>query len=255
MARTPETTKHAIGDEKEHQRKRWSPHGRRGATGTMDANAILAGGWLRTPAHATRKVDMCAAYRALGQANMADRLFEAGTCDLGTSLEEHPHIEHLASVRMTFNDRGTTVTLGEGEAPPADSRQVDQLCAELTLRKGSDPPRTMRVAADIAFIGDRAGDGFVLGRSTDITADKAADIAMDVFGFELELEAAKNREEPERLRDTIEEEAVRILEGNDAATLQRIHNITRRKIEPVAPAGRGVWIEIDADGRIQVGFR
>ena len=57
------------------------------------------------------------------------------------------------------------------------------------------------------------------------------------------------------LRDTIEEEAVRILEGNHAATLQRIHNITRRKIEPVTPAGCGVWIEIDADGRIQVGFR
>ena len=194
---------------------------------------------------------MCTAYRALAQKNMADRLFEAGTCDLDASLEEHPHIEHLASVRMTFNDRGTTVTLGEGEAPPADSRQVDRLCAELTLRKGSDPPRTMRVATDIAFIGERAGDGFVLGRSTDITADKAPDIAMDVFGAELELEAAKNGEEPERLRDTIEEEAVR----NDAATLQRIHNITRRKIEPVAPAGRRVWIEIGADGRIQVGFR
>ena len=240
----------------EHQRQRWSPYGRRGAAGTVDADAILVGGWIDNPTHATRYVDLCAAYRALAQEGMADRLFDAGTTDLGASLARQPHVEHLASVRITFNDRGETVTLGEGEAPPADRRHVEQLCAELTLRKGADPPRTMRVPADIAYIGDRADDGFVLRRSSGITADETADTVMEVFGDELEIEAAKNCEgEPERLRDTIEEEAVRILEGNDAATLRRIHNITRRRIEPVTPAGRGVWIEIDANGRIQVGFR
>ena len=114
----------------------------------------------------------------------------------------------------------------------------------------------MRVPADIAYIGDRADDGFVLGRSSGITAEETADTVMEVFGAKLKIEAAKNCEdEPERLRDTIEQEAVRILEGNDAATLRRIHNITRRRIEPVTPADRGVWIEIDANGRIQAGFR
>jgi len=48
---------------------------------------------------------------------------------------------------------------------------------------------------------------------------------------------------------------VRILEGNDAATLRRIHNITHQRIQPVMPADRGVWIEINANGRIQAGFR
>ena len=237
-------------------RERWSPFGRRGGAGAMGADAILAGGWLDNPAHATREVDLYAAYRPLAREGMADRLFDAGTADLGASLARHPHVEHLAGVRITFNDRGATVTLGEGEAPPADRRHVDQLWAVLNLRKGSDPPRTMRLPADIAFIGDRADDGFVLGRSSGITADETADTVMEVFGAELQLEAATNCEgEPERLRDTIEEEAVRILEGNDAANLRRIHNITRRRIEPVIPAGRGVWIEINAEGGIVVGFR
>ena len=237
-------------------RERWSPHGRRGASGTMDADAILAGRWLANPVHATREVDLYAAYRALAQEGIADRLFDASTDDLAASLARHPHIEQLAGVRMTFNDNSATVTVGKGEPPPADRRHVDQLCAELTLRKGGDPPRTMRVAADIAFIGDRAEDGFVLGRSTGITAEQAADAVMDVFGDELELEAAANGEEqPGRLRDTIEEEAVRILEGNDAATLRRIRNTARRAIEPVMPAGRGAWIEVHADGRIDVGLR
>ena len=48
---------------------------------------------------------------------------------------------------------------------------------------------------------------------------------------------------------------MRILEGNDAATLRRIRNAAKRNIEPVMPAGRGVWIEVGADGTIQVGFR
>ena len=208
------------------------------------------------PAHATREVDLYAAYRTLAQEGMADRLFDAGTDDLAASLARHPHIEHLAGLRMTFSDNGATVALGHGEPPPADRRHVDQLCAELTLRKGSDPPRTMRVAADIACIGDRADDGFVLRRSTGITAEQAADAMMDVFGAELELEAAANGEEqPGRFRDTIEEEAVRILEGNDAATLRRLHKVAKRKIEPIVPAGRGAWIEIAADGGIDVGFR
>ena len=89
-----------------------------------------------------------------------------------------------------------------------------------------------------------------------ITADQAADALMNVFGAELELAAAANSEgQPERLRDTIEEEAVRILEGADAATLRRIGNAAKRNIEPVMPAGRGAWIEIDAEGGIEVGFR
>ena len=238
-----------------HERERSSPYGRRGGTGTMGADGILAGRWLDEPAHATRLVDQYAAYRALARENIADRLFDAGAADLGSSLAEHPEIEHLAGVRITFNDRGSTVTLGEDEAPPADRRHVEQLCAELTLRKGSDPPRTMRLPVDIAFIGDRADDGFVLARSSGITAAEAADTVMDVFGAELELEAAMHGEQqPERLRDTIEEEAVRILEGDDAATLRRIQNITRRRIEAIRPAGRGVWIDVDADGRILTGF-
>ena len=254
--RTPASKEREMSDRDARLRERWSPHRRRGAAGTMDADAILAGGWLSNRVHNTREVDLYAAYRALAQEGMADRLFDAGTDDLGASLARHPHIEHLAGVRMTFSDCGTTTTLGHGEPPPADKRHVDQLCAELTLRKGGDPPRTMRVAADIAFIGDRAEDGFVLGRSTRITAEQAADATMGVFDAELELEAAANGEEqPGRPRDTIEEEAVRILEGNDAATLRRIHNITRRNVEPATPAGRGVWIEVDTDGRIQVGFR
>ena len=237
-------------------RERWSPHGRRGSAGTMGPDGILAGGWLSNAAHATREVDLYTTYRALAQEGMADRLFDAETDNLAASLARHPDIEHLGGVRMTYSDRGTGVTLGHCEPPPADKRHVDQLCAELTLRKGSDPPRTMRVAADIACIGDRPEDGFVLGRSMRITADQAADALMDVFGAELELAAAANGEgQPERLRDTIEEEAVRILEGNDAATLQRIRNAAKRNIEPVMPAGRGAWIEVDAEGGIQVGFR
>ena len=238
------------------QRERWSPHGRRGAAGTMRADAILAGVWLSHPVHATREIDLYAAYRALTQEGMADRLFEAGTGDLAASLARHPGIEHLAGVRMTYNAGGTTVTLGQGGPPPVDKRHVDQLYAELTLRKGGDPPRTMRVAADIACIGDQARDGFVLGRSSGITSEQATGAMMDIFEAELELEAAANGEEqPERLRDTIDEEAVRILEGEDAATLRRITNTARRTIEPIMPAGRGAWIEVDADGGIQVGFR
>ena len=239
----------------EHQRQRWSPYGRRGAAGTMGADAILVGGWIDNPAHATRYVDLCAAYRALAQEGMADRLFDAGT-DLDASLTRHPHIEHLASVRIMFNDHGTTVTLGEDEPPPPGKRHVEQLYAVLTLRKGSDPPRTMRVPADIAFLGDRSEDGFVLARSSRITPEQATDAVMDIFGAEIEIEAAANgEEEPERPRDTIEEEAVRILEDEDAATLRRIHNITRRRIKPIMPAERGVWIEVDADGHIQARFR
>ena len=117
----------------EHQRQRWSPYGRRGAAGTVDANAILVGSWIDNPTHATRYVDLCAAYRALAQEGMADRLFDAGTTDLGASLAQQPHVEHLASVRITFNDRGKTAPLGEGEAPPADKRHVEQLwCARQT---------------------------------------------------------------------------------------------------------------------------
>jgi len=243
-------------DQDTQLREHWSPHDRHGAAGTVGADAILAGGWLSNPVHATRDVDLYAAYRALAQEGMADRLFDAGTDDLAASLARHPHVEHLAAVRMTFSNCGTTVILSEGEPPPPDKRHVDQLCAELTLRKGGDPPRTMRVAADIAFIGDRADDGFVLGRSTRITAEQAADAMMDVFGAELELEAAANGEgQPCQLRDTTEEEAVRILEGNDATTLRRLHNAAKRNVEPIMPAGRGPWIEISADGEIQVGFR
>ena len=201
-------------------------------------------------------MDLHAAYRALAQEGMADRLFDAGAGDLAASLARHPHVEHLAGVRMTFSDHGETVTLGAGNAPPADKRHVDQLCAEITLRKGSDPPRTMRVAADIGFIGERAEEGFVLARSTGISAEEAAGAMMDVFGDEVEIEAAANGEEqPERPRHAFEEEAVRILEGNDAATLRRISNAAKRNIEPVMPAGRGVWIEVGADGAIEVGFR
>jgi len=237
-------------------RERWSPHGRRCGGGRMGANAILGGGWLTNPVHATREVDLYAAYRALAREGMADRLFEAGTGDLAASLARHPGIEHLAGVRMTYNACGTTVTLGQGEPPPADKRHVDQLYAELTLRKGGDPPRTMRVAADMAAVGDWARDGFVLGRSTGITSEQAADAMMEIFGAELELEAAANGEEqPGRLRDTIDEEAVRILEGEDAAALRRITNTARRTIEPIMPAGRGAWIEVDASGGIQAGFR
>lgn len=254
--RTPASKERELIDPDARLRERSSPHGRRGAAGTMGADAILAGGWLSNPVHATREVDLCAAYRALAQDGMADRLFDADSDDLGASLARHPHIEHLAGVRITYSNAGTAVTLDSSEPPPADKRHVDQLYAELTLRKGGDPPRTMRVPADIAFIGDRADDGFVLGRSTRITAQQAADAMMNVFGGELELEAAANGEEqPGRLRDTIEEEAVRIIEGNDAATLRRISNTTRRNIEPVMPTGRGVWIEVNSDGGIQVGFR
>ncbi|MDE2906981.1 MAG: hypothetical protein OXQ28_12980 [Acidobacteriota bacterium] len=240
----------------EQQRERWSPHGRRGATGTMSIDAILAGAWLDNPAFDTRPVDVCAAYRALAREGIADRLFDAGTNDLAASLARHPGIEHLAAVRITFNDRGETVRLGEGDPPPADKRHVAQLRAELTLRKGNDPPRTMHVAADIAFIGDRAEDGFVLEQSMRITAAEAANAAMEVFGDELELQAAANCEEqPERHRHALEEEAVRILEGNEAATLRRISNALRRNIEPIMPAGRSAWIEINADGGIDVGLR
>ena len=240
----------------EHKYERWSPHGRRGAAGTMGVDAILAGAWLDNLAYNTRPVDVCAAYRALAQEGMADRLFDAGTNDLAASLVQHAGIEHLAAVRITFNDRGESVRLGADDRPPADKRHVEQLYAELILRKGNDPPRTMRIATDIAFIGDRAEDGFVLGRSTRITAAEAANAAMEVFGDDLELEAAANCEEqPERHRHALEEEAVRILEGEEAATLLRISNAARRNIEPIMPAGRGAWIEINADGGIQVGFR
>ncbi|MCY4636498.1 MAG: hypothetical protein OXG04_18675 [Acidobacteria bacterium] len=240
----------------EHQRQRWSPYGRRGAAGTMGADAILVGGWIDNPAHATRYVDLCAAYRALAQEGMADRLFDAGTADLGASLARQPQVEHMAGVRMTFSDRGTTVTLGEDEPPAPGKRHVEQLYTVLTLRKGSDPARTMRVPADIAFLGDQSEDGFVLARSSRITPEQATDAVMDIFGAEIELETAANgEEEPGRPRDTIEEEAVRILEDEDAATLRRIHNITRRRIKPIMPAERGVWIEVDADGHIQARFR
>ena len=247
---------HPMSDDRARLHRRWSPHGPRGAAEATEPDTILAGGWLANPVHATREVDLCAAYRALAQEGMADRLVDAGTSDLGASLERHPHVEHLAGARITFSDLGTTVVLGDGKKVPADKRHVHQLCAELTLRKGDDPPRTMRVAADIGFIGDRAEDGFVLGRSTRISAEDAAEAMMDVFGVELEIEAAANcDDDPGRLRDAIEEEAVRILEGNDAATLRRIHNTTRRKIQPIVPTERGAWIEVHADGEIQVGFR
>ena len=240
----------------EQKRERWSPHSRRAGAAAMGADAILAGDWLYNAVFSTRHVDLCAAYRALTQEGMADRLFDAATDDLRASLGRQPRIEHLAAVRITFNNRGESVRLGAGDPPPADKRHVAQLCAELTLRKGDDPPRTMRVAADIAFIGDRAEDGFVLGQSMRITATEAADAAMEVFGDELELEAAINCEEqPERHRHALEEEAVRILEGNEAATLRRISNAARRNIEPIMPAGRGAWIEMDSSGGIQVGFR
>ena len=110
-------------------RERWSPHGRRGATGTMGADAILAGSWLSNPAHGTREVDLYAAYRALAQEGMADRLFEAGTGDLAASLARHPHVEHLAGVRMTFSDLGATVVLRDGEAPPRDTSATSTSCA------------------------------------------------------------------------------------------------------------------------------
>lgn len=240
----------------ERQRERWSPHGRQDGAGTMDANAILAGAWLDNPAYNTRHMDVCAAYRALAREGIANRLFDAGTDDLAASLVRHPGIEHLAAVRITFNDHGESVKLGAGDPPPADKRHVEQLCAELTLRKGNDPPRTMRVTADIAFIGDRADDGFVLGRSTGITVTEAVDAAWQVFGEDLEREGAEYYEEqPERYRHALEEEAVRILDGNQAATLRRISNTVRRNIEPIMPAGRGAWIEINADGGTDVGFR
>lgn len=240
----------------EQQRERWSPHGRRGATGTMSVDAILAGAWLDNPAFDTRPVDVYAAYRALAREGMADRLFDAGTHDLVASLVWHPGIEHLAAVRITFNDHGESVRLGAGDPPPADKRHVAQLRAEVTLRKGNDPPRTMHVAADIAFIGDRAEDGFVLGRSTGTTIAEAVDSAWQVFGEDLEREGAENYEEqPERYRHALEEEAVRILKGNEAATLRRISNTVRRNIEPIMPAGRCAWIEINADGGIDVGLR
>ena len=246
----------AAGRQSADSRERWSPHGRRGATGTMSVDAILAGAWLDNPAFDTRPVDTCAAYRALAREGMADRLFDAGTNDLAASLAQHPGIEHLAAVRITFNDCGENARLGAGDPPPANKRHVAQLCAELTLRKGNDPPRTMRVAADIAFIGDRAEDGFVLDQSSRITAADAANAAMEVFGAELELQAAIDCEEqPERHRHALEEEAVRILEGEQAAKLRRISNAVRRNIEPIMPAGRGAWIQIDADGGIDVGFR
>jgi hypothetical protein len=247
-----------MNEREDRGRERWSPHGRRGAAGTMGNDAILVGGWLSHPAHATREVDLYTAYRALARENMAERLFDADTDDLAFSLKTHPDIEHLAGVRITFNDRGTTRTLGEGDEPPPDRRHVGQLSAELTLRKGNDPPRTMRVPADIGFIrdDDDTWKHLVLGRSSGITAAKAADTVMELFGATLHLEAAANcEEEPERLRDTIEEEAVRILEGDDAAALRRIHNIARRNIGPAIPAGRGARIEIDTDGRIRAGFR
>ncbi|MYD88499.1 MAG: hypothetical protein F4137_15870 [Acidobacteria bacterium] len=236
--------------------ERWSPYGRRGAAGRMDNDAILVGDWLDKPAHDTRHVDLCAAYRALAQEGITDRLFRTGMNDLATSLAWYAHIEHLAAVHITFNDGGESVRLGAGGPPPAHKRLVEELWAELTLRKGNDPPRTMRVAADIAFIGERAEDGFVLGQSTGITAAEAANAAMEVFGYELELQAAANCEEkPQRDRHALEEEAVRIIEGNEAATLLRLSNAARRNIEPIMPAGRGVWIEIDAEGGINVGFR
>lgn len=222
---------HEMNGQYEHGYERWSPHGNGDAAGARDAEMILVGGWLDDPAFDTRPVDVCAAYRALAREGMADRLFDAGTHDLAASLARHPGIEHLAAVRITFNDRGESVRLGEGDPPPADKRHVAQLHAELTLRKGNDPPRTMHVAADIAFIGDRAEDGFVLGQSMRITAAEAANAAMEVFGNELELQAAANcKEQPERHRHALEEEAVRILEGNEAATLRHISNAVRRNI-------------------------
>ena len=238
------------------QHERWSPHGRHSGSGTMEPDAILAGRWLSNPVHATREVDLHAAYRALAHEGMADRLFDAGPGDLVNNLGRRPHIEHLAGVRITYNNHGTTVTLGHGEPPPADKRHVDQLCAEIVLRKGHDPPRTMRVPADIAWISDRAEDGFVLGRSSGITAEEATEATLNVFDTNIDLDGAGEDEKDRKpLRDTIEEEAVRILEGEIAATLRRIHNAAKRCIEPVMPAGRGVWIEVDTDGRIQVGFR
>lgn len=236
--------------------ERWSPHGRRGGAATIQADAILAGHWLSNPVHATRQVDLHAAYRALAHEGMADRLFDAGPGDLVNNLGRRPHIEHLAGVRITYNNCGTTVTLGHGEPPPADERHVDQLCAEIVLRKGNDPPRTMRVPADIACISDRAEDGFVLGRSSGITAEEATEAMLNVFDTTSGINAAGEDERDRKaLRDSIEEEAVRILEGESAATLRRIHNAAKRCIEPVMPAGRGAWIEVDTDGRIQVGFR
>ena len=240
----------------EHKYERWSPHGRRGAAGTMGVDAILAGAWLDNLAYNTRPVDVCAAYRALAQEGMADRLFDAGTNDLAASLVQHAGIEHLAAVRITFNDRGESVRLGADDPPPADKRHVEQLYAELILRKGNDPPRTMRIATDIAFIGNLSTNGFILGKSMRISAQQAANAMMDVFGDEVQLELARDGEDQRgQMHDKFEEEAVRILEGNEAATLLRISNTARRNIEPIMPAGRGAWIEIDADGGIQVGFR
>ena len=234
----------------------WSPHGRHSGTEAMGPDGILAGRWLENPVHATREVDLHAAYRALAHEDMAHRLFDAGTGNLATNLKRRAHIEHLVGVRMTYNNCGTTVTLGHGEPPPTDKRYVDQLCAEIILRKGNDPPRTMRVPADIAYISDRAEDGFVLGRSTGITGEEATDAMLNVFDTAIGDDGAGEDERDRKpLRDSIEEEAVRILEGENAATLRRIHNAAKRCIEPIMPAGCGAWIEVDANGRIQVGLR
>lgn len=238
------------------QHELWCPHTQRDVKAELGPDAIFAGSWLDKPAHATRYVDLCAAYRALSQANMGDRLFDAQTYDLADNLKRYPHIEHLTGVRMTYTDNGSTIVLGEGANPPLDKRHVEQLCAQITLRKGEDPPRSMRVPADIAFLGAMVEDGFVLGRGTDIIPDDAAHVVMEVFGAEIEMNAAMHGEgHPERPRNAAEEEAVRILHGKDDAVLRRVHNIARAQIEPVIPAERGVWIRIDSNGHVEVGFQ
>ena len=200
---------------------------------------------------------------------MADRLFDAGTADLGAPASPDIHTSSTWRRSASVNDRGTTVTLGESEAPPADRRHVNQSVRGTDAAQGRRPPGTNEKplqtrsrsrpnsAADDAG-GDRhrvhrrsADDGFVLRRNTGVTADQTAD---------------RNERTRRRVRSRSREERRGRTRapaphdrGGSRAHPRRRHPARRprhpRKIVPVTPAGRGVWIEIDADGRTRVGFR